>query len=154
MLEGLTRIWTSLRAPILPKGTVIAGEGASYSLSPIVHNMGKLINLNNDGQRLKPVEVSSFLYDFAVQDIALLHKKRAELASESASLQGKPGVLRAFKYLSSSDFRHADSLDLALQTREQWIKTSFKTCIQLMKYVPLNTFPWRPRATSYTPPRK
>lgn len=143
MFQGLTRIWTSLRAPVLQEGPIVASQGAGFSLYPMQENMSRFHGFSGkgDGRSLTPAEVSSFLYDFALQDIAPLRQRQAELKAEVASYQAKPSFIRLAKLLVDGDYRHAGSLAQALQLRDQWIKTCFQNCLQMVKFQSVKEIP-------------
>ena len=143
MLQGLTRIWTSVRAPLLQEGPIVASQGAGFSLYPMQENMTRFHGFSGqgDGRSLTPAEVSYFLYDFALQDVQALHKRQAELKAEVAAYQGKPTFVRLAKLLVDGDYRHAGSLHQALATRDQWIRTCFQNCLQMVKFQPVQAIP-------------
>jgi len=143
MLQGLTRIWTSLRAPLLQEGPIVASQGASFSLYPMQENMTRFHGFSGqgEGRSLSPAEVSYFLYDFALQDMEVLQKRQVELKAEVAAYQAKPTLVRLAKLLVDGDFRHAGSLNQALLTRNQWVKTCFQHCLQTIKFLPVQDIP-------------
>jgi len=143
MFQGLTRIWTSLRAPVLQEGPVVASQGAGFSLYPMQENMTRFHGFSGtgDGRSLTPAEVSYFLYDFALQDIESLRKRQVELKAEVAVYQAKPSFIRLAKMLMDGDYRHAGSLSQALHLRDQWIKTCFQHCLQMVKFQPVQEIP-------------
>jgi hypothetical protein len=143
MFQGLTRIWTSLRTPLLQEGPIVASQGAGFSLYPMQENMTRFHGFSGqgDGRSLTPAEISYFLYDFALQDIESLRKRQTELKAEVAVYQAKPSFVRLAKLLVDGDYRHAGSLGQALNTRDQWINTCFKNCLQMVKFQPVKDIP-------------